>query len=148
MILLITCEKEKSKDIKISDQRASGQADKLIITDLSFNWQEITRCNCLFAKTDDKYLAKELLLARDSVGGYGLIQIGKNRLTIPISIPRTQKSKGKEWMEMYSNDTVMIVLRGKPIDRRILRTYSYNIDFEMICNDDTIKQQLIGHCSY
>lgn len=149
-LLLTNCQGEKSKNVKTVDRKTLEQIDKLTIYDLRLSWKEVTRCNCLFAKTDDKYWRKELFFARDSVGDYGLIQIGKrsSATSIPISTSLTQKTKGQEWTEVFRNDSLKITLNGKPIKSKVLRTYSYDVDFEMIHNDDTIKDVIIGHCRY
>ncbi|MBI3220731.1 MAG: hypothetical protein HYZ44_14550 [Bacteroidetes bacterium] len=149
IISLANCQSEKSADEK-TDRNGPEQSGQLTIHNVGLNWSEVIRCNCLFAKTDGNYWRKELFFARDSVGNNGLIQIGEtNRATlIPISTPLIQKSKGQEWTEVYSNDTLKITLRGKPIRSKILHTYSYHVAFELIHNGDTVRDEIIGHCSY
>ncbi|HYI78087.1 MAG TPA: hypothetical protein VEW65_10750, partial [Chryseolinea sp.] len=150
ILLLTNCQGEKSNYVKTIDGAILGLTDKIAIDDLRLSWKEMTRCNCLFAKTHDNYWRKELFFARDSVGDYGLIQIGKTSgvTLIPILISLTQKAKGQEWTEVYSNDTLKIALSAKPFESHILSTYTYNVDFDMIHNGDTTKDAIIGYCRY
>jgi hypothetical protein len=150
IIFLLTNCQGQNGTVKTVEQKTLEQKDKLTIEDLELNWKEVSSCNCLFAKTDDKYWRKELIFARDSVRNYGIIKIGKRKeaILIPISTPLTQKVKGQEWIEVYSNDTLTIILNGRPIKSQILRMYSYDVNFEMVLNGETINDVIIGHCRY
>lgn len=152
ILLLTSCQSKTSTDIKISDIKASAHGDKIIVDDLGLSWNEVTRCNCMFAIDNDKFWDKYLFFARDSVESYGIIQLNGHgeRLRIPISkyYYLSQRTKGEEWTESFANDSIRIELKGSPIESRILKTYSYSVDFVMIYNNDTIRQNIIGHCRY
>jgi hypothetical protein len=148
LILLLTNCQDKKSNKKIID-KISEKSEKLKIYDLDFSWSEISRCNCIFAKSDDMYWRKEIFFAIDSVGNYGLIQFGNdsNRITLPVLTLSDQKLKGTEWTELYGNDTLRVLLNAKPTISQILRTHSYNVDFEMIHSNDTIRESIVGYCS-
>ena len=124
---------------------------KKTIENLYLGYNEVMRCDCFFAKNNDKYWNKEYFYARDKVGKYGLIRLGgnKEKTKIPIRAARSAKrKKGDAWQEVYANDSLLVVLKATPIKKLISDSYSYNVKFEMVWKGDTIKENIIGHCKY
>ena len=121
------------------------------ITYLNLGYKEVMRCNGIFAENNDQYYNKYWFFGRDTVGHYGLIRFEghpeKTILPIKKSISKKRK-RGQAWQETYANDSIQVKLAGYPIPQQIQNTFSYNVDFEMVMGEDTIRQKLIGHCRY
>lgn len=121
------------------------------ITSLNLGYKEVMRCNGHFAKDNHNYYNKYWFFGRDTVNNCGLIRFEghQEKTQLPIVTPIKKKRKrGDEWKEVYANDSIQVTLVGHPIERQIQRTFSDDVDFEMIYKGDTLKEVLIGHCRY
>jgi hypothetical protein len=117
---------------------------------LHMGYAEVMRCNGQFAKSDDDYWNKDWFFGRDSVNKCGMIQFDRTKKTcIPLVKPMSAKRKrGEAWTEQYANDSITITLHGEPGGQKIQRMHSYHVTFELVHRNDTLRENLVGHCRY
>ncbi len=156
-ILFVSCQNNSESQInseneKETDTQLLMKNPKSDIIDwLPLSWEEVIRCNCLFAKNEGEYWDKHHFFARDSLNNIGLIKFKDsiNRTRIPlIKSFNSDRTKGSPWKEIYSNDTIKVVLNAVPVESKIMNIYSYKIDFELYLGSDTIREEIIGNCNY
>ncbi|WP_459211016.1 hypothetical protein [Aquimarina rhabdastrellae] len=121
------------------------------LKDLSFTWDEIDACDCLFAVTPGAGYIRQLYFGRYKNGKSAVLQIekGTSKTQVPILRPRSQqRTSGDSWTEIYANDTYKITLKASPAKNLVKGKFTYYIDFKLLNKDSrkTIRDMVLVNC--
>ncbi len=127
------------------------RVERFSINDLSFTWEEINACDCLFmVKTKDQDYER-LYFGRFKGDTSGILQIGKNtkKLLVPLTKKRSQSRKmGSFWKETYQNDSYKIQLEASSKPAKIKGKFTYKIDFTLtnLTTKKIVKNLVLTNC--
>ncbi|GAA4278231.1 hypothetical protein GCM10022259_29560 [Aquimarina mytili] len=124
---------------------------RFTIRDLSFTWEEINACDCLFMVNAINTPYKKLYFGRFKDNQNGILQLGKNttKYVIPIKNPRSKVRKpGSFWTETYQNDDYQIRLKASKATPKVKNKYTYYIDFTFteLSSKKTIRNLVLANC--
>ncbi|MEW7292247.1 hypothetical protein [Aquimarina sp. 2304DJ70-9] len=142
-ITMITFSSPKKKDTPSSKQpdQKPIHVERFSVRDLSFTWEEINACDCLFMVNAKNTSYKRLYFGRFKDNANGIIQQGKNteKYLIPVLKPRSAKRKpGSFWRETYQNNRYKIELKASPTTAKVKGKHTYYVDFTL--NDTSSKK--------
>lgn len=128
------------------------KVEKFSLKDLSFTWEEINSCDCLFVVNVKQTEYRKLYFGRFEDNTKGILQLGKltEQQLIPVTKPRNKnRINGKAWKETYQNKKYRIQLNATPTKSKIKRKYTYFVDFKYtdLQSKKTIRNTVIVNCN-
>ncbi|MBQ4821536.1 hypothetical protein [Aquimarina sp. MMG016] len=142
-----------SKNKTINQPKASNpkSVNKFSLKDLSFTWEEINACDCLFMVKATNTDYKKLYFGRFKGDSTGIIQLGKNteKFHIPLIQSRSKNRKpGTTWKETYKNNQYRVRLKATPTIPKVKGKYTYYIDFRFtdLSSKKVITKRLLTNC--
>lgn len=137
------CKNESQKETL-----SKSQTVPLILAPLGLGYDDVSNCNCLFAKDWNYYWNKELAFARRK-NGLGIIQFGDNKLRLKITKPLSNnRIKGQSWQETYANDTIEVQIFADSVKNKISSRFTYDATIYTHYQGKSYREKLIGECSF
>jgi hypothetical protein len=121
------------------------------LTMIHLPYKEVMRSNGIFGIDNFNYHQQIFRFNRDAVGRYGQIRFEGNQenTVLPIKRPMSSNRKpGDAWQETYANDSIVLTLKGMPIEHYMQNHFSYDVDVQLIMKGDTLNEKWIGHCKF
>ncbi len=136
---------------KPKDDSKPLHVERFSIRDLSFTWEEVNACDCLFMIPAKNSSFKKLYFGRFKDNTTAIIQLGKNteKYLIPISKSRSPNRKnGASWSETYQSDTYKLSLTAKPTTNKVKgkHTYLINFTFTDVSSKKVIQKEILANC--
>ncbi len=125
--------------------------ERFSLRDLSFTWEDINACDCLYMVKAENTSYKKLYFGRFKGDTTGIIQLGKNteKQLVPIIKSRAKNRKpGSTWNETYQNNLYTIKLKSKPTKRKVKGKHTYYIDFTLMdrSTKKMVKNTVLANC--
>ncbi len=136
---------------KQSNTKKPKYIQKFSYRDLTFTWEDINACDCLFMVKDKNTDYKKLYFGRFKGDTSAIIQLGKNteKQRIRITKPRSKTRKpGSAWIETYQNDRYKIKIKANPDQPKVKKKYTYYFNFTLtdLSSKKSIKNMVIANC--
>ncbi|MCK8521601.1 hypothetical protein M0D21_08475 [Aquimarina sp. D1M17] len=146
-----TLPKYYTHQVKKTNNHPPKRVERFSINDLSFTWEEINACDCIFMVKAKNTPFKRLYFGRFKDNTTGILQLGKNseKYTLPISSPRLKDRKpGIPWNETYQNTQYKVELIAEPMPNRVKGKFTYAIHFKLIhlSSQEIIESTILSNC--
>ncbi|GAA4271375.1 hypothetical protein GCM10022258_06680 [Aquimarina gracilis] len=121
------------------------------MSDLTFTWEEINACDCLFVVKAKNTDYERLYFGRFKGDTSGVIQFGKSnqKQLIPSTKPRSKnREPGSFWREIYQNDNYKIQLKANSTNPKVKGKYTYYIEFVLtdLSTKKIVKKVVLANC--
>jgi len=139
-------------DNKVSEEKLTPRwVEKFSSKDLSFTWEEINACDCIFMVRTENAVYKEIYFGRFKNNTTGILQLGKNtqKYIIPISKPRAlSRTPGTSWNETYQNENFKVILKSTSSENIVKGKFTYSIRFKLNHKDTntTVDELVLANC--
>ncbi len=144
--------KKQKPIIKSESIEKPSIVEKFSLHELSFTWDEINNCDCLFIiKPKPNTITQKLYFGRLKNSEGAILQLEKEGLKTILPVLRSRKQQrttGDSWIEIYANKTYKVVLKATPAKMIIDKKQAYHIDFKLTVLDsnEIIKDMVLVNC--